>query len=251
MGQDSTKCLRDFTSGSWSRWKCEDFTSSWYKHYCKSYAKDVQRCCPDSCDVSPVCTDEACEALDGEGECIYPNPAMPLAVPAATLQRLQKSVDLMKMIEGKLAKMSRSAEQFTRLTYIMRQGDTEKAILGDWDVCEALWTNMQVLVVALSGNADNLLAFGAATEIANVAPTALESVLLGAKAAMDVQLQIVDALKFLIENVMEAAENFKNDNGKAADTIANHIMQQLEILKSLAKESRMGLSRAMAQMVSA
>ena len=44
--------------------------------YCTSWAKDMQRCCPDTCGVSPVCDVAACNALAGAGVCTYPNPAL-------------------------------------------------------------------------------------------------------------------------------------------------------------------------------
>ena len=38
------------------------------------YAKDMKRCCPDSCGTGAL-SEEECYALGGWGNCIYPNEA--------------------------------------------------------------------------------------------------------------------------------------------------------------------------------
>ena len=45
--------------------------------YCKSWKKDMHRCCPKTCKVVPF-TENVCRALnasDGQGQCVYPFPA--------------------------------------------------------------------------------------------------------------------------------------------------------------------------------
>ena len=66
--KDSDACIQE----AWgSSYKCS--TAS--KGYCTSYAKDMRRCCPDSCETGPL-TEEACNNLKStSGTCTYPNDA--------------------------------------------------------------------------------------------------------------------------------------------------------------------------------
>ena len=50
-------------------WGCR-----WNINYCKSWGKDVRRCCPETCGTG-VFTEEDCNSFDGKGSCVYPNDA--------------------------------------------------------------------------------------------------------------------------------------------------------------------------------
>ena len=65
---DSDTCLQS-TPGWGSFYTCAS-SSSW----CDLYAKDMKRCCPESCN-SGTMTEVECNALNGNGNCIYPNDA--------------------------------------------------------------------------------------------------------------------------------------------------------------------------------
>ena len=66
--KDSDYCLQQ--SPNWSH----GHTCRSTKHYCKTYAKDMRRCCPESCGTGTF-TEEDCNAFSGSGTCIYPNQA--------------------------------------------------------------------------------------------------------------------------------------------------------------------------------
>lgn len=44
------------------------------KKWCNSWAKDMWRCCPETCNAGPL-TVAQCDALDAKGTCAYPNEA--------------------------------------------------------------------------------------------------------------------------------------------------------------------------------
>jgi len=60
---DDDKCLKE--SDEWGA-KHECASS---KEFCESWSKDMQRCCPVTCETMPVCNMEACEHLSGKGTC--------------------------------------------------------------------------------------------------------------------------------------------------------------------------------------
>ena len=75
---DSDTCLRnspDWGSTRTCRW-AKGQTS---KNYCNTWAKDMRRCCPESCDTGDLVTikftEEDCTKFPGEGTCTYPNKA--------------------------------------------------------------------------------------------------------------------------------------------------------------------------------
>ena len=71
MVKDSDTCLQ--TSPGWSDYYICNSTES--TKYCNMmYAKDMKRCCPDSCGTGAL-SEEECYALGGWGNCIYPNEA--------------------------------------------------------------------------------------------------------------------------------------------------------------------------------
>ena len=65
---DSDSCLQS-TPGWGSIYTCASSTS-----WCNMYAKDMKRCCPESCNSGPL-TEVECNSLNGNGNCIYPNDA--------------------------------------------------------------------------------------------------------------------------------------------------------------------------------
>ena len=66
--RDSDECLQN--SPGWdTRFKCSTSTQ-----YCTTYAKDLRRCCPISCETGPFNEDD-CNNFDASGTCIYPNDA--------------------------------------------------------------------------------------------------------------------------------------------------------------------------------
>ena len=67
QAEDSDSCLQ--SSPGWGTYNCASSTI-----YCDSYAKDMKRCCPESCN-SGVLTEDDCNGLSGYGTCIYPNDA--------------------------------------------------------------------------------------------------------------------------------------------------------------------------------
>merc|ERR1719356_2210597 len=62
-------CLSDKSMWGVEGARCEPH----YQQYCSSWSKDMHRCCPDLCQVDPVCTASECEKLQGLGTCTYPN----------------------------------------------------------------------------------------------------------------------------------------------------------------------------------
>ena len=66
--KDDDNCLQ--TSPAWSRtYTCKSSTL-----YCKSWPKDMMRCCPEACKTGKF-TEEDCKSAKGSGTCIYPNVA--------------------------------------------------------------------------------------------------------------------------------------------------------------------------------
>ena len=64
--KDDDKCLQK--SPGWSiSYKCKTSTQ-----YCNSWAKDMKRCCPDTC-KSGEFTEVDCRLSKGLGTCIYPS----------------------------------------------------------------------------------------------------------------------------------------------------------------------------------
>jgi len=68
--KDSDECLHA-ARGFGPNYTCESS-----KSYCVSYAKDMRRCCPDSCGSGPL-SEEECNETSGSGQCDYPNDAQP------------------------------------------------------------------------------------------------------------------------------------------------------------------------------
>ena len=62
---DSDECLKN--SPEWSNSR----VCSGVKSYCDSWAKDVRRCCPQTCGTG-LLTESQCKALDSKGTCTYP-----------------------------------------------------------------------------------------------------------------------------------------------------------------------------------
>merc|ERR1719265_2345458 len=66
---DSDICLQQ--SAKWgTKYKCATSLQ-----WCNSWAKDLLRCCPDTCGAA-ACTADECNKLPGLGSCTYPNPAL-------------------------------------------------------------------------------------------------------------------------------------------------------------------------------
>ena len=71
QAKDSDACLK--ASGTnWAKYKCSSSTK-----WCTSWAKDMHRCCPESCGVSGSFSESDCKESGGKGSCIYPNEAQP------------------------------------------------------------------------------------------------------------------------------------------------------------------------------
>ena len=66
--KDSDSCLQA-SPGWYSSSRCSEET-----YWCTSYAKDMHRCCPESCDTGTL-TEDQCHALLRSGTCTYPNSA--------------------------------------------------------------------------------------------------------------------------------------------------------------------------------
>jgi len=67
---DSDQCLQQTDRwGPGQKWTCSNAAS-----YCNSWPKDLHRCCPETCGVGYL-SESACNALDGDGSCDYPNQA--------------------------------------------------------------------------------------------------------------------------------------------------------------------------------
>ena len=72
--KDSDACLK--ASGkNWAKYTCSSSTK-----WCTSWAKDMKRCCPESC-KSGSFFESDCEKDGGKGICIYPNEAQPDETP--------------------------------------------------------------------------------------------------------------------------------------------------------------------------
>ena len=67
---DSDKCLKQSPNGEWRNWNCIQA-----KGYCNSWAKDVRRCCPITCENTAPFDNIQCEASNSKGVCMYPNDA--------------------------------------------------------------------------------------------------------------------------------------------------------------------------------
>ena len=73
--KDNDACLQ--SSDGWSTsYTCENSKGS----YCESWAKDMRRCCPESCkkenpENTLKFTEEDCNKSPGDGTCTYPNKA--------------------------------------------------------------------------------------------------------------------------------------------------------------------------------
>ena len=72
--KDNDACLQ--SSPGWSAsWTCENTGTE----YCESWAKDMKRCCPESCNTENLVTikfsEEDCNKSSGKGTCTYPNKA--------------------------------------------------------------------------------------------------------------------------------------------------------------------------------
>ena len=66
--KDDDNCLQ--TSPAWSRtYTCKSST-----RYCKTWPKDMKRCCPEACNTGKF-TEVDCKFAKGSGTCIYPNDA--------------------------------------------------------------------------------------------------------------------------------------------------------------------------------
>lgn len=63
--RDSDSCLQK--SPNWGA----GYYCSTYKTLCKTWSKDMHRCCPISCGTGRL-TKQECDALDGLGTCRYP-----------------------------------------------------------------------------------------------------------------------------------------------------------------------------------
>jgi len=67
--KNNDACLQ--SSPDWSAsWTCANTPTK----YCTSWAKDMRRCCPESCDTGKF-TEEDCNKFSGDGTCTYPNKA--------------------------------------------------------------------------------------------------------------------------------------------------------------------------------
>ena len=66
--RDSDSCL-----GSSPEWESHHICAN-NIYWCFPYAKDMHRCCPESCNTGPL-TENECNALSASGTCIYPNSA--------------------------------------------------------------------------------------------------------------------------------------------------------------------------------
>ena len=68
--KDSDACLK--ASGeNWSKYTCSKSTK-----WCKSWGKDMKRCCPESCETESF-SESDCKEDGGKGNCKYPNEAQP------------------------------------------------------------------------------------------------------------------------------------------------------------------------------
>ena len=70
--KDSDSCLH-LSSNKWKGY-FTDWTCSGSSEYCESWAKDMKRCCPETC-KSGKFTLTDCMSSSSEGKCIYPNEA--------------------------------------------------------------------------------------------------------------------------------------------------------------------------------
>ena len=69
--KDSDACLK--ASGkNWAKYTCSSSTK-----WCTTWAKDMFRCCPESCRVTGSFSESDCKDVGGQGSCIYPNEAQP------------------------------------------------------------------------------------------------------------------------------------------------------------------------------
>jgi len=92
--QDSDSCLQQSSAGAWEGDSCADASYS----ECTSWAKDMQRCCPEKCGTGAL-DEDACNSLNGVGVCNYPNEAqcsgktLPshTSTPSSCLRNLQLS----------------------------------------------------------------------------------------------------------------------------------------------------------------
>jgi len=74
--RDDDICLQQ--SDAWGvRYTCATSTQ-----WCTSWAKDMQRCCPESCGTGSL-SEEECNALGWYGNCAYPNDAQPCGAASA------------------------------------------------------------------------------------------------------------------------------------------------------------------------
>jgi len=71
---DSDTCLQN-GAGWGSQYTCAN-SASW----CNSWSKDMHRCCPDTCGTGSLSESE-CNALSGQGSCVYPNAAQSCSTP--------------------------------------------------------------------------------------------------------------------------------------------------------------------------
>ena len=69
--KDSDACLK--ASGkNWAKYTCSSSTK-----WCTEWAKDMKRCCPESCGFDGSFSESDCKNVGGKGSCIYPNKAQP------------------------------------------------------------------------------------------------------------------------------------------------------------------------------
>ena len=68
--KDSDACLK--ASGkNWAKYTCSSSTK-----WCTEWAKDMKRCCPESCETESF-SESDCKEDGGKGSCTYPNEAQP------------------------------------------------------------------------------------------------------------------------------------------------------------------------------
>jgi len=72
--KDSNTCLQTSPDwiGGWEWWKTHTCSNS--IDHCTDWAKDMRRCCPESCGTGTF-TEHDCRMTPGEGDCLYPNEA--------------------------------------------------------------------------------------------------------------------------------------------------------------------------------
>ena len=86
--KDSNSCLR--ASPGWYSWHtCSANADNW----CTSYAKDMQRCCPESCNTGAL-TEDQCNDLSSSGTCTYPNNAQCPGNPHIKIIRYKNILDI-------------------------------------------------------------------------------------------------------------------------------------------------------------